>query len=105
MHLICSLQQLCLAQVLPSLGHQYFFRIFSAGFQRPHALGPTRDKVGSNANTGFAQCFNNLQKKRINAKPPDLTLSSSFILGLKMGVSPDRSSLKATVLNIPSCDY
>lgn len=103
-HLICSPQQLCLAQVLPTLEHQAFFRIFSAGFHRPHVLGPACHKVASYASTRSAWCFNNLQKERINAKSPDLTQRNSFTPGKKMDVSPQRSG-KATVLSSPSCDY
>lgn len=62
-HLIRSLQQLCLAQDLPPLGHQAFFRIFSAGFHTLSVLGPACDKVASNANVCSARCFNNLQKR------------------------------------------
>lgn len=103
-HLICSLLQLCLVQVLPTLEHQAFFRIFSAGCHRLHVLDPACDKVTSYANTLSAWCFNNLQKERINTKPPDLTHRNTFTTGKKMGVSPQKS-VKATVLSSPSCDY
>lgn len=102
--LICSPQQLSLAQFLPTLEHQAFLRIFSAGFHRPHVLGPACDKVANYANTCSVWCFNNLQKERINAEPPDLTHRNSFTPGKKMGGSPQRS-VKATVLSNPSCDY
>lgn len=102
--LICSPQLLCLAQVLPTSEHQAFLRIFSAGFHRPHVLGPACDKVASYANTRSVWCFNNLEKERINAEPPDLTQRNYFTPGKKMCGYPQRS-VKGTALSNPSCDY
>lgn len=88
------------------LGHQTFFRIFSAGLHRPHVLGPARDKVASNVNTCSAECFNNLQrKKELTQKLLILLLEAVLFWGTKSVFLSYIFSVKTTILCIPSCAY